>query len=282
MLQKFSLIFSITLISATENSLLDRLLSTQLNIQNEYQQWHLEPQVDQDDMEIGYPSGTIMNEYSLLQVQDNNRPRERISSDKNGSWEIEPNAHHNEDGSPLSDIDIHSHYINHDFPAGRSEVFDRPNEARIVDHVGDSFRFKRSPLEVDPEKSNGVQKRGGRKKRSDGSDRDGSWEINTNVQHDENGNLLSNINIHRHFGNHDFSAGWGEIIEGPNKAKPVWHVGGSFRFRRSHTAVASDEPKRIRDQERREKRSPHDNGKYDSWKFKSNVNMMKMAISYQM
>ncbi|RZB39862.1 Coleoptericin domain containing protein [Asbolus verrucosus] len=58
----------------------------------------------------------------------------------------------------------------------------------------------------------------------------GGWSVNPNVAADDRGNTKASINVEHKGQDHDFYAGWGKVIRGPNKAKPTWNVGGRFRW----------------------------------------------------
>lgn len=56
------------------------------------------------------------------------------------------------------------------------------------------------------------------------------WELNPNINRDDRGNTRTRVDIQHRGENHDFNAGWGKTIRGPEKAKPVFNVGGSYRW----------------------------------------------------
>ncbi|RZC39256.1 Coleoptericin domain containing protein [Asbolus verrucosus] len=58
----------------------------------------------------------------------------------------------------------------------------------------------------------------------------GGWSVNPNVERGEDGNTKTSINVEHKGKDHDFHAGWGKVVRGPNKAKPTWNVGGTFRW----------------------------------------------------
>ncbi|RZC34384.1 Coleoptericin domain containing protein [Asbolus verrucosus] len=58
----------------------------------------------------------------------------------------------------------------------------------------------------------------------------GGWSVNPNVAGDDRGNTKATINVEHKGKDHDFHAGWGKVVRGPNKAKPTWNVGGRIRW----------------------------------------------------
>nr|APX53000.1 coleoptericin [Anatolica polita] len=56
------------------------------------------------------------------------------------------------------------------------------------------------------------------------------WSGSPNVERDEQGNTRTSINVQHKGNNHDFDAGWSKVIRGPAKAKPSWHVRGTYRW----------------------------------------------------
>ncbi|XP_057665814.1 acaloleptin A-like [Diorhabda carinulata] len=133
---------------------------------------------------------------------------EVISADKQKNpWEVHPGANRDENGNVNAGVEVKRKGENHDFEAGWGKVVHGPNKAKPTWHVGGTFRFKRSP--------------------------DQPWEVHPGANRDENGNVNAGVEVKRKGENHDFEAGWGKVVHGPNKAKPTWHVGGTFRFKRS-------------------------------------------------
>ena len=63
-----------------------------------------------------------------------------------------------------------------------------------------------------------------------GQQQNGGWSVNPDLGRDEDGNTKGQIEVNHKGQDHDFNAGWGKVIRGPNKAKPTWHVGGTFRW----------------------------------------------------
>ncbi|KAJ3663657.1 hypothetical protein Zmor_007891 [Zophobas morio] len=62
------------------------------------------------------------------------------------------------------------------------------------------------------------------------SRRRGKWSVNPDLGRDESGNTRGQVEINHKGRNHDFNAGWGKVFRGPNRAKPTWHIGGTWRW----------------------------------------------------
>ncbi|EFA11854.1 coleoptericin [Tribolium castaneum] len=62
------------------------------------------------------------------------------------------------------------------------------------------------------------------------SKQDGGWSVNPSVSRDDRGNTQTNVEVGHKGKNHDFNAGWGKVVRGPGKAKPTWHVGGTYKW----------------------------------------------------
>ncbi|XP_044252853.1 coleoptericin-like [Tribolium madens] len=62
------------------------------------------------------------------------------------------------------------------------------------------------------------------------SQQDGGWSVNPSVSRDDRGNTQTNVEVGHKGKNHDLNAGWGKVVRGPGKAKPTWHVGGTYRW----------------------------------------------------
>lgn len=56
------------------------------------------------------------------------------------------------------------------------------------------------------------------------------WEVKPDLRRDDRGNTRGEVTIQKHGDNHDFEAGWGQNIRGPDKRSGTWHVGGSIRW----------------------------------------------------
>lgn len=56
------------------------------------------------------------------------------------------------------------------------------------------------------------------------------WEIKPDLSRDQRGNTNGQVTIQKHGENHDFEAGWGQTIRGPDKHSETWHAGGSIRW----------------------------------------------------
>ncbi|CAG9857967.1 unnamed protein product [Phyllotreta striolata] len=131
----------------------------------------------------------------------------RFKRSPDGQWEIQPGAGNDQNGNTNAGVEIKRKGENGHFEAGWNKVVHGPNKAKPTWHVGGTFRFKRSP--------------------------EGPWEVNPGVGRDQNGNTNAGVEIKRQGENGHFEAGWNKVVHGPNKAKPTWHVGGTFRFKRS-------------------------------------------------
>jgi hypothetical protein len=58
----------------------------------------------------------------------------------------------------------------------------------------------------------------------------GGWSVNPNIARDQGGNTRADISVQHKGKNHDFNAGWGKVVDGRNKGRPTWNVGGSHRW----------------------------------------------------
>lgn len=56
------------------------------------------------------------------------------------------------------------------------------------------------------------------------------WEVKPDLSRDQRGNTNGQVTIQKHGENHDFEAGWGQTIRGPDKHSETWHAGGSIRW----------------------------------------------------
>lgn len=56
------------------------------------------------------------------------------------------------------------------------------------------------------------------------------WEVKPDLSRDNRGNTKGQVTIKNHGENHDFEAGWGQTIRGPDKHSETWHAGGSIRW----------------------------------------------------
>nr|AII26033.1 coleoptericin C [Tenebrio molitor] len=61
-------------------------------------------------------------------------------------------------------------------------------------------------------------------------DQNRPWVFNPNIGGDENGNVKTTIEIKRKGEDADFNAGWGRVVDGPNKGESTWHVGGTINW----------------------------------------------------
>ncbi|XP_049820985.1 acaloleptin A-like isoform X2 [Aethina tumida] len=149
------------------------------------------------------------------ETEEEKRKRER-------GWHVSPDV--GGDGKNVQGV-LETKYVGekHDFNAGWGKVFHGPGRAKPTWHVGGTFRFKR---ETEEEK----------RKRERG------WHVSPDVGGD--GKNVQGVLETKYVGEkHDFNAGWGKVFHGPGRAKPTWHVGGTFRFKRE-----TEEEKRKREQ----------------------------------
>ncbi|CAH1108310.1 unnamed protein product [Psylliodes chrysocephalus] len=137
-------------------------------------------------------------------------------------WEISPQANRDENGNTNAGVEVKRKGDKHDVEAGWKKVVRGPNKAKPIWHVGGTFRFKRSPKQP--------------------------WEISPQANRDENGNTNAGVEVKRKGDKHDVEAGWNKVVRGPNKAKPTWHVGGTFRFKRSPKQPWEISPQANRDE----------------------------------
>ncbi|XP_050305507.1 acaloleptin A-like [Anthonomus grandis grandis] len=56
------------------------------------------------------------------------------------------------------------------------------------------------------------------------------WEVQPDLSRDGKGNTKGRVVLENHGKDHDFEAGWGQTIRGPDKHSETWHVGGSYRW----------------------------------------------------
>ncbi|XP_050305508.1 coleoptericin-like [Anthonomus grandis grandis] len=56
------------------------------------------------------------------------------------------------------------------------------------------------------------------------------WEVQPDLSRDGKGNTKGRVVVENHGKDHDFEAGWGQTIRGPDKHSETWHVGGSYRW----------------------------------------------------
>ncbi|KAJ8965817.1 hypothetical protein NQ314_003884 [Rhamnusium bicolor] len=130
-------------------------------------------------------------------------------------WQLDPHIERNDNGNTKTDVNIKRHGENHDLDVGWSKVVRGPNKAKPTWHVGGTYRWRRS-LQPDALNLNNNYYQ--------------PWQLDPHIKHikhDSNGNTKTDINIKRHEKNND--AGWSKVVRGPNKAKPTWHVGGTYR-----------------------------------------------------
>ncbi|XP_072376922.1 acaloleptin A-like [Diabrotica undecimpunctata] len=131
----------------------------------------------------------------------------RFKRSPDPQWEVNPGANRDENGNVNAGVELKRKGEKHDFEAGWNKIVSGPNRAKPTWHVGGTFRFKRSPVP--------------------------DWQVNPGANRDENGNVNAGVELKRKGEKHDFEAGWNKVVSGPNRAKPTWHVGGTFRFKRS-------------------------------------------------
>ncbi|XP_050504440.1 acaloleptin A-like isoform X4 [Diabrotica virgifera virgifera] len=141
----------------------------------------------------------------LTGAEDDNE--QRIKRSPKPDWEVNPGANRDDDGNTNAGVQVKNHGNDHDFEAGWSKVVSGPDRAKPTWHVGGTWRFKRSP-------------------RPD-------WEVNPGANRDDDGNTNAGVQVKNHGNDHDFEAGWSKVVSGPDRAKPTWHVGGTWRFKRS-------------------------------------------------
>ncbi|XP_050499795.1 acaloleptin A-like isoform X2 [Diabrotica virgifera virgifera] len=141
----------------------------------------------------------------LTGAQDDNE--QRFKRSPKPDWEVNPGANRDDDGNTNAGVQVKNYGNDHDFEAGWSKVVSGPDRAKPTWHVGGTWRFKRSPKP--------------------------DWEVNPGANGDGNGNTNAGVEIRNKDKDHDFQAGWNKVVHGPNRAKPTWHVGGTWRFKRS-------------------------------------------------
>nr|P81592.2 RecName: Full=Acaloleptin A; Contains: RecName: Full=Acaloleptin A1; Contains: RecName: Full=Acaloleptin A2; Contains: RecName: Full=Acaloleptin A3; Contains: RecName: Full=Acaloleptin A4; Contains: RecName: Full=Acidic peptide; Contains: RecName: Full=Acaloleptin A5; Flags: Precursor [Acalolepta luxuriosa]BAC82199.1 acaloleptin A precursor [Acalolepta luxuriosa] len=138
-------------------------------------------------------------------------------NNKDQPWQVSPHISRDDSGNTRTNINVQRHGENNDFEAGWSKVVRGPNKAKPTWHIGGTHRWRRSLQPGAPNVNN----------------KDQPWQVSPHISRDDSGNTNTDINLQRHGENHDFDAGWSKVVRGPNKAKPTWHVGGTYRWRRS-------------------------------------------------
>ncbi|KAK9886371.1 hypothetical protein WA026_015888 [Henosepilachna vigintioctopunctata] len=58
----------------------------------------------------------------------------------------------------------------------------------------------------------------------------GRWQLDPSLSRDKNGNTKGSINVQHSGRNHQVNAKWEKVIRGPNRAKPVWSIHGSYKW----------------------------------------------------
>lgn len=102
------------------------------------------------------------------------------------------------------------------------------------------FRFRRETLENEQEHTDedieenlyGPQVKLFRVRRETEQERrrrEQGWKVNPGINGDGR-NTNVGVEVKRTGEKHDFEAGWSKNVHGPNKAKPSWHVGGTFHW----------------------------------------------------
>ncbi|CAH1108782.1 unnamed protein product [Psylliodes chrysocephalus] len=122
-------------------------------------------------------------------------------------WAVSPNINRDDNGNVNTGVNVKNKGKDHEFEAGWNKVVKGPNRAKPTWNVGGTFRFKRSP--------------------------DQPWAVSPHINRDDNGNVNTGVHVKNKGKDHEFEAGWNKVVRGPNKAKPTWNVGGTFRFKRS-------------------------------------------------
>ncbi|KAJ8965816.1 hypothetical protein NQ314_003883 [Rhamnusium bicolor] len=243
------LLATLTICASEETVRLPRSLQPGApNINNKDQPWQLDPHIERDD------DGNTKTDVNIKRHGENHdfnagwskvirgpnkakptwhvggtyrwrrslQPGAPNVNNKDQPWQLDPHIERDGNGNTKTDVNIKRHGENHDFDAGWSKVVRGPNKAKPTWHVGGTYRWRRSLQAGAPNINN----------------KDQPWQLDPHIERDGNGNTKTDVNIKRHGGNHDFDAGWSKVVRGPNKAKPTWHVGGTYRWRRSLQAGA--------------------------------------------
>ncbi|XP_063925852.1 acaloleptin A-like [Zophobas morio] len=141
-------------------------------------------------------------------------------------------------------IPSHEYYFRQNSPYQQHrhqlDLHDEAQSPALI--AGEFYRVRRSPQqfedvyeEYSPEEGYELE----RVRRSlqpggagvpNGPQQNGGWSVNPNLGRDDSGNTRGNVEVSHKGKDHDFNAGWGKVIRGPNKAKPTWHVGGTYRW----------------------------------------------------
>ncbi|KAG5879966.1 hypothetical protein JTB14_010354 [Gonioctena quinquepunctata] len=250
MLVQISTILLVSLISAAEIDDIREKRSLQPGAPdfNKNQPWQLDPQLARDEY------GNVIANVNIKRKGENNdfhagwnkvidgpnraKPTYHVGEtirwrrslqpgapdfNKEQPWQLDPQLARDEHDNVIANVNIERKGENNDFHAGWNKVIDGPNRAKPTYHVGGTIRWRRSLQPGAPD-----------------FNKDQSWQLDPQLARDEHGNVIANVNIKRKGENNDFHAGWNKVIDGPNRAKPTYHVGGRIRWRRSLQPGAPD------------------------------------------
>ncbi|KAJ8978769.1 hypothetical protein NQ317_017493 [Molorchus minor] len=194
------------------------------NINNKDQPWQLDPHIERDDNGNTRTGANVKHHgdnhdfdagwSKVVRGPNKAKPTWHVGDQP---WQLDPHIERDENGNTRTGANVKHHGDNHDFDAGWSKVVRGPSKAKPTWHVGGTYRWRRS---LQPGAPNIINK-------------DQPWQLDPHIERDENGNTRTGANVKHHGDNHDFDAGWSKVVRGPSKAKPTWHVGGTYRWRRS-------------------------------------------------
>ncbi|KAJ8920691.1 hypothetical protein NQ315_004830 [Exocentrus adspersus] len=202
------------------------------NVNNKDQPWQLDPHIERDgngntrtDVNIKHHGDRHDAEAGWSKVvRGPNKAKPTWHREAHQPWQLDPHIERDGNGNTRTDVNIKHHGDRHDAEAGWSKVVRGPNKAKPTWHVGGTYRWRRALQPGAPNVNN----------------KDQPWQLDPHIERDGNGNTRTDVNIKHHGDRHDAEAGWSKVVRGPNKAKPTWHVGGTYRWRRSIQSDASE------------------------------------------